>query len=372
LLLALKEHVQASPESGVVATDHSASWFPAMSGCANIASGVLALPLRDEQRTTLFWFRPGVTETVVWAGDPRKSIQEDKARILPRRSFERWTEQRSGYSEPWSLGDIETATALGFAIDEMILRHGRKIKALNARLMQAERETAEHDLVGVTLRAALEERDAQLARKDFLLREVDHRVRNSLALISSMLQLQARSTPDLNVREQFLEASRRVVTVGHVHQRLYQTGELRSLDFGDYLRALTADLSASAGGDANRRLVLETTPVTLGADIVIPLGLIVNELVTNAFKHGGKSERPLTVNVSFAQDAAAMRLVVEDDGDGLPQDFDPRLSKGLGMRLVNGLIGQLNARLEHGGGDKGARFAIVIPVKQNGSGLPAG
>jgi two-component sensor histidine kinase len=178
-----------------------------------------------------------------------------------------------------------------------------------------------------------------------------------------MLQLQARSTLDPSVRQQFFEASRRVITVGHVHQRLYQTGELRALDFGDYLRALTADLSDSAGPDTKKRLVLETSAVTLSAETVIPLGLIVNELVTNAFKHGEKKPSPLTVNVSFLQSDAGMRLTVQDDGPGLPIGFDPGKNTGLGMRLVSGLIVQLSGNLEFESSDAGTRFTILVPKK---------
>lgn len=366
-ILELLERKRITNNDGVIATDHSSVWDERFSEHARVASGILIVPLRDDSETRILWFRQGLTETVTWAGNPQKAMSEDGTQALPRRSFERWTEERSGRSEHWTLADIECATSLGFAIGEVILRHGRKIKALSQRLFNAERTTAEQDVTEITLRTALQEKEAELQQKNFLLREVDHRVRNSLALISSMLQLQARSTLDPNVRQQFIEASRRVVTVGQVHQRLYQTGELRALDFGDYLRALTNDLSESAGPDSNKKLILETTAATLNADAVIPLGLIVNELVTNAFKHGDKRLKPLTVNVSFAQSEAGMRLIVQDDGPGLPIDFDPRKNTGLGMRLVNGLVLQLSAKLEFESNEAGTRFTVVVPKKEEGS-----
>lgn len=366
-ILALLDRKRIGNTDGVMATDHSESWDTGFGKHGRVASGVLVMPLRDDEQTRILWFRPGIAETVSWAGNPQKAMSEDNAHPLPRRSFERWTEERSGRSLPWTLADLECATSLGFAIGEVILRHGRKIRALSQRLFNAERTTAEQDVTEIALRTALQEKDAELQQKNFLLREVDHRVRNSLALISSMLQLQARSTLDPNVRQQFIEASRRVVTVGHVHQRLYQTGELRALDFGDYLRALTTDLSESAGPDSNKRLVLETTTATMNADSVIPLGLIVNELVTNAFKHGERKADLLTVNVSFAQSDTGMRLTVQDDGPGLPDGFDPRKSKGLGMRLVNGLILQLSAQLEFESSHNGTRFTILVPKKEPGN-----
>lgn len=363
----LLKKLNVTNNDGVMATDHSVAWDDALAAYSRVASGILIVPLRDEQHTRILWFRPGIAETVTWAGNPKKAMSAEGTHVLPRRSFERWTEERSGRSQPWLLADIECATSLGFAIGEVILRHGRKIQALSRRLFNAERTTAEQDVTEIALRTALQEKEAELQQKNFLLREVDHRVRNSLALVSSMLQLQARSTLDPHIRQQFLEASRRVVTVGHVHQRLYQTGELRALDFGDYLRALTADLSSSAGSDSNKKLVLETTTATLNADSVVPLGLIVNELVTNAFKHGEKKVEPLTVTVSFAQGDTDMRLTVHDDGPGLPAGFDPRKSSGLGMRLVNGLILQLRGKLEFESNEGGTRFTVLVPRKDQGS-----
>lgn len=365
VILAILKLPNVADTEDVISTAYSAEWDPALAAQYKIASGILIVPLNDELRTYILWFRPGISETVNWAGNPEKAMDENGMRALPRRSFERWTEQRFGNSEPFTLADIETATSLGFAIGEVILRHGRKIKALSQRLFNAERTTAAQDVTEIALRTALQEKEAEIQQKNFLLREVDHRVRNSLALISSMLQLQGRSTTDPFVRQQFSEASRRVITVGHVHQRLYQTGELRALDFGDYLRALTADLSDSAGPDTNKRLVLETTRATLNADTVIPLGLIVNELVTNAFKHGERKGGLLTVNVSFAQDSNGMRLTVQDDGPGLPDGFDPTKNTGLGMRLVNGLILQLSGKLEFESHGNGTRFTIVVPKKRD-------
>lgn len=371
VILAILGLPNIADTDGPISTACSSEWDAALAAHRKTASGILVVPLNDEQRAYLLWFRPGISETVNWAGNPEKAMDENGALALPRRSFARWTEQRFGNSEPWTLTDIEMATSLGFAIGEVILRHGRKIKALSQRLFHAERATAAQDVTEIALRTALQEKEAEIQQKNFLLREVDHRVRNSLALISSMLQLQARSTTDPSVRQQFIEASRRVITVGHVHQRLYQTGELRALDFGDYLRALTADLSDSAGSDASKRLVLETTPATLNADTVIPLGLIVNELVTNAFKHGERKPGRLTVNVSFAQDDGGLRLTVQDDGPGLPDGFDPKRNTGLGMRLVNGLILQLSGRLEFESNGDGTRFTVLVPKKSdNAATLP--
>lgn len=371
IILAILKLRNIADAQDVISTAYSAEWDKDLARYYKIASGILIVPLNDDLRTYLLWFRPGISETVNWAGNPEKAVDESGMRALPRRSFERWTEQRFGNSEPWTLTDIEMATSLGFAIGEVILRHGRKISALSQRLFNAERTTAEQDVTEIALRTALQEKEAEIHQKNFLLREVDHRVRNSLALISSMLQLQGRSTTDPYVRQQFIEASRRVITVGHVHQRLYQTGELRALDFGDYLRALTADLSDSAGPDTNKRLVLETTPATLNADTVIPLGLIVNELVTNAFKHGERKSGLLTVNVSFVQDGSGMRLTVHDNGPGLPEGFDPKKNTGLGMRLVNGLILQLAGKLEFESDGGGTRFTILMPKKsENAAKLP--
>ena len=176
----LADIVRKESPDGAMATDNLAGRYFQFGQYAETASGLLALPLRDEQRSMILWFRPEVASTVVWAGDPRKSMTTDKAagsaKILPRRSFERWVEERRGYSDPWHDFQIEGATALGGAIEDVILRQARRMRSLGEQLERVERLTAEQTVTEAALQVALQEKDSLLAQKDLLLREVDHRI----------------------------------------------------------------------------------------------------------------------------------------------------------------------------------------------------
>jgi two-component sensor histidine kinase len=208
------------------------------------------------------------------------------------------------------------------------------------------------------------ELEAALAEKDVLLQEVNHRVKNSLQLIASLLNVQAAAISDETLRRQFAEARSRVTTVAQVHERLYRTGNVKSVELGPYLRGLCDDLLRSLHGPGGVRLeVVAPADVSLPPERVIPLALIVNELVTNAFKYGypeGGQGR-VEVHLTMLEDGQ-MRLCVADDGRGLPPGFDPETSTGLGMRLVTALTRQLGGTLSAESSGSGARFVVVAPV----------
>lgn len=182
----------------------------------------------------------------------------------------------------------------------------------------------------VTRAEAERAKDGLLHEKDMLMQEVHHRVKNSLQLVRTLLQLQARAASP-ETREQLDEASRRIMTIGTVHQRLYEGGSVAETDAAAYLRAVLGDMQAMLDGDARgRALVLDSGPITLPADSVTPLGLIVSELVTNALKHGDG-----TVTISLHPVQAGVEIVVEDEGPGFT--FRPGMPSGLGMRLMTAL-----------------------------------
>ncbi len=175
-------------------------------------------------------------------------------------------------------------------------------------------------------------KDALLRDKDLLMQEVHHRVKNSLQLVRTLLQLQGRSASD-ETRAQLEEAAGRIMTIGTVHQRLYEGGSVVDTDAAAYLEALIADmrtmLADSAGG---REIMLQAEPMMLTADQVTPLGLVASELVTNALKYGEGR-----VKVGLRRVPAGLEVAVEDGGPGFPEAFDPRRKSGLGMRLIAAL-----------------------------------
>ncbi len=189
-------------------------------------------------------------------------------------------------------------------------------------------------------------------------READHRVMNSLQFISAMLGLQARAADSDEVREQLDAAAQRVAAVARVHRNFYVDAEVKSLGCLDYLRRLCTDL----GSILQTSIEVEGAEATVPSKQMQPIGLLVNELVTNAAKHGGG-----VVKVSFgpAQDGE-LALSVSDTGAGLPNGFSTQ-SGGLGMRLVSALTRQLRGRLQTTdcADGHGACFTVVFPGEQD-------
>jgi len=173
-------------------------------------------------------------------------------------------------------------------------------------------------------------KDTLLQEKDLLMQEVHHRVKNSLQMVKTLLQLQARSASD-ETREQLEEAAGRIMTIGVVHQRLYEGGSVTHTDAAVYLQALCADMQALLGCEG-REIVVNAAPLMLAADHVTPLGLVVSELVTNAFKHGAGK-----VTVSLVAVPKGLQVRVEDGGSGFPDDVEPTRPAGLGLRLIRAL-----------------------------------
>jgi PAS domain S-box-containing protein len=201
------------------------------------------------------------------------------------------------------------------------------------RIVAVSRDITQHVQSEQELRRAALAKDDLLREKDLLMREVHHRVKNSLQLVQTLLSLQARGLTDPQAKLQLQEAASRVVTIGAVHQRLYQGGSVTESDAAAYLAALLEDLQQSLASTAGGRSVeLDAEPMQLAADDLTPLGLITTELVTNALKYGqGK------VVVRLCATAVGAEVIVEDEGPGFPPDFVANRGNGLGMRLVGAL-----------------------------------
>ncbi len=206
-------------------------------------------------------------------------------------------------------------------------------------------------------------RAAALKEKDGLLREVNHRVKNSLQLVSSLLTLQGLSSKDPEMRRQFQEACGRIGTIAQVHQRLYQSENYSEVAFGHYLRDLCRELGGSLAAQPGRTVAVEADDVDLPADTVIPLALAVNELVSNAIKHAYPAGQPGEVTVSFrVQPDGQKRLTVADHGRGLPEGYDVMRADTLGMKVVRAFAGQLKGRFRVEPNGPGTRFVIDLPA----------
>ena len=189
---------------------------------------------------------------------------------------------------------------------------------------------------------------ASLGEKEILLKEIHHRVKNNLQVISGLLDLQAHHISDEKGREIYKESQNRVVTMALIHEELYQSVNLSQVDFADYIRNLCENLMISYGADKNRiKLDIKTEKTEMVADTAIPCGLIINELITNSLKHAFPGERSGTISLSFKQlKSRDFLLTVSDDGVGLPKDVDIYSTNSLGMQLVTVLVGQLGGTLK--------------------------
>jgi PAS domain S-box-containing protein len=203
-------------------------------------------------------------------------------------------------------------------------------------------------IVDISDRKQKEERiSSALKEKDILLAEIHHRVKNNLQIVHSLLDLQSSRVTDTVARDMLRESRNRINSMAIVHQSLYGSDDLRRVDFAAVLRTLVPHLAASHAIDEQRaRITIEATPVHLPLNSAIPCGLIVNELVSNAFKHGFPVGTSGTVLVSLqAPTKDEVLLVVSDSGVGLPDSFDIATSPSLGLKLVNLLASQLDGEI---------------------------
>jgi len=206
---------------------------------------------------------------------------------------------------------------------------------------------------------------ASLREKEVLLKEIHHRVKNNMQVISSLLDLQADAVQEPALLGILAEMRDRVRSMALVHEKLYQSESLARVEFAEYTRSLLEHLWRGHSAELKGiQLRLELRPVSLSVVRAIPCGLLLNELVMNALKHAfrGRTAGEIAV-VLGASPEGRVRLIVSDDGVGMPAGLDWRQSNSLGLRLVQLLAGQLNAQLE-ATSDHGTRFQITFTPLQ--------
>ncbi|MFC5567043.1 PAS domain-containing protein [Rubellimicrobium aerolatum] len=210
-------------------------------------------------------------------------------------------------------------------------------------------------------------RDAALTEalqaKKVLLHEVNHRVKNSLQLVTSLLMLQAGQAKDPQLKQALMEARGRLSVVSAMHQRLYSTSQHDRVDFGDYLRDMAGETLRSL--DANGQISLSSdveAGLVLPLTQAVPLALVVSELVTNAVKYAFQGRDKGRLSVRLRRTPEGARIEVADDGVGLPDGFDPKRSGGLGMKIVTSLVRQVRGKLSLEGVKPGTKAAIDVPL----------
>jgi two-component sensor histidine kinase len=286
------------------------------------------------------WFRPEKVEEVRWAGDPHKAVEaEPGARLNPRTSFEGWKQTVRGRARAWTQAELEAAADF------------------RRRLLTLRRQHEAHADVQ-RLTEVVASRDEQLAQKDFLLKEVNHRIQNNLQLVASFLSLQRRETADPVLRAHLDEATRRMRAVGLVHRRLYHSDVVETVEMHRYLEELTGELVSSLGPEWNDMLELDAAPADVATDRAVALGLVLTELVINIAKYAYEG-RPGPISVTFAVGRRELELAVADQGRGRPPGAD---GDGFGTRMMKALVAQLGGALRYIDNQPGARAVLTAPT----------
>jgi len=227
--------------------------------------------------------------------------------------------------------------------------------AINGALRQAEMQRA-RDEAEAEVHASRDRYAALAAEREVLLREVNHRVGNSLQIIASLLHLQANSTAQDDVKAALTNAMGRVAAVAQVHRRLYTSHDLKSVLLNQYLEALLEDLRRSAEGNKMSRLTLQSDAIEIDPDRAVAIGIIVNELVMNAVKYAyPDGAGPIHIDLKSEDDDIVVSIA--DDGVGLNVKTDPR-STGMGQRIVSAMAAKLDASVERDPTHSGTRILL--------------
>ncbi len=215
-------------------------------------------------------------------------------------------------------------------------------------------ETIEHS--SKTLQDSLEE-------KEVLLREIHHRVKNNMQIITSLLNLQSAYISDKKTVEMFKESQNRIRTMALIHEKLYKSKDLAKIDLKEYLRSLTTDLIQSYGEKVGRiTFKVDAEDISLGIDTAIPCGLIINELISNALKYAFPDNRKGEIRVAFHRNKGKVELIVADNGVGLPENINLESAESLGLRLVSILVRDQLHGTVHLERDGGTEFRIVFKI----------
>ncbi|MDG5767923.1 histidine kinase dimerization/phosphoacceptor domain -containing protein [Balneolales bacterium ANBcel1] len=197
-----------------------------------------------------------------------------------------------------------------------------------------------------------------LGEKDILLSEVHHRVKNNLAVISGMLQLQAEEETDRRLRLKLMDSVSRIKTISNVHEHIYKTDNFVRINFAESLRFLTENLVDMFEPEADIRLKYDCDPVYLNVNQAIPCSLIVNEVATNTIKHAFPGRHEGELSLSLANDNGEIRVSIKDDGIGLPDDFCMHRNGSLGMHIIRTLSRQIKGTCRLESAESGCHFTL--------------
>ena len=241
-------------------------------------------------------------------------------------------------------------------IRQLTARHGHLERTVEERTQDLRVAKEKIEVQADELRASLRE-------KEVLLREIHHRVKNNLQIISSLLHLQSQKVDDEETRALFKDCRDRIYAMSMIHERLYQSENLEQVDFSTYLGSVTEQLFHSYNVNAHEVVLsVHIDSTQLRADQAIPCGLIVSELVSNALKHAFPGKDNGHITVSFKADGLFYRLIVADDGVGFSDHFELEKHQALGLQLVKALVQKLKGTLNVAN-RAGTTFEVTFPAQ---------
>jgi len=292
------------------------------------------------------------------------------ARLYARRYLLQPVRVLTGAAQRLAAGDLSVRTGLkgGADLNQLAQTFDHMADALQRRQAEIEQAGRQIQAMNTDLEHRITERQraeelvrASLREKEVMLKEIHHRVKNNLQVVSSLLRLQARNLKNPDTLAAFEESCIRVQSMALVHEKLYQSSNLSELDFAAYARSLVDSLLTSFGTDPSRiQLRFDLDDVRLDINQAIPCALILNELVSNALKYAFPDGRGGEIRVRLRADAEGrVRLGVGDNGVGLPADLDVATTESLGLQLVNTLVRQLRGQLEISRA-AGTRYTLVF------------
>ncbi len=198
-----------------------------------------------------------------------------------------------------------------------------------------------------------------LKEKELLVKEVHHRVKNNFQIVSSLLELQTKGIEDEKALELANQGKNRVKSMALIHQKLYQN-ENGLIDFDEYIKLLIGELSSMYSSSNNVKTSIDSEDMMFDVDTAIPLGLIINEIITNSYKYAFRNDKENNLSISIQKEKnKEYKLVIEDNGPGLANVIDVKKAKSLGLRLVNRLVKQLHGTIKQTN-NKGAKFEIYF------------
>ena len=208
-----------------------------------------------------------------------------------------------------------------------IMDENRKV----AKVIHVAHDITERKIAEVKIKASLEE-------KEVLLREIHHRVKNNMQIVSSLLGLQAHNIEDKKYKDIFIQSQTRIDSMALIHEKLYQSESIAQINFKEYIDDIVSNIFESYCTKSNIKIDIDVESIPLKIDYAVPCGLIINELVTNCLKYAFPDGRPGIIKISVeSKDNNMIKISISDNGIGIPKDLDIRNTESLGLRLVSSL-----------------------------------